>query len=404
MKKAAILLLAYLTMVNILVPGKATYASSASVAFSADSNQYAVGDSFIVTLTGESSSGVRAFQTYVAYDPNVLELVDVGSHVTGSDGLIFISDLKHKSQVCTYHMKFRAIAPADSTEVYISDTIYMYSLNKSEQMSVSKNTLKLNITESQMVNTLDENKGLKSLSVNEGTLTPEFSTDIQEYHVTVSSETEVLYVDAKARLKADQVKIEGNTDLKEGDNICKVTVTAKKGCTKTYTIIVTKEAKVTEDDEDEGENEEIPETKSECMLGYGDDGLLHLCSSVNLKVLPVPEPSDIPDGFVESVLELNDMNIAVYVPQNDTASDFVLVYGMIGDGEAKFYKFDRVGQTLQRYIIGEQLSAETENSDENGDSNQKYMYVFIGIIVLGGLFLSSRLLKMKKDISRYDEE
>jgi len=39
MKKVAILLLAYLTMVNILVPGKATYAASASVAFSADSKK-----------------------------------------------------------------------------------------------------------------------------------------------------------------------------------------------------------------------------------------------------------------------------------------------------------------------------------------------------------------------------
>ena len=98
-RKNTIQKLAYMACVLWMIfsvwEGKAINAASASVAFSSSKEEYTVGESFIVTLTAESSSGISGIQTYVAYDPAVLELTDVGKCVSGENGLILISDLLH---------------------------------------------------------------------------------------------------------------------------------------------------------------------------------------------------------------------------------------------------------------------------------------------------------------------
>ena len=149
-RKTTILWITLVSLIFLLFQGKAIYAASASVAFSTTRSDFVVEDEFIVTLTAESSAGISGFQTYVAYDTTMLELTDTGRHVSGGDGLIFISDLDGDEQIRDYHMKFRALSPGE-TEVYISDTIYMYSGTDSQQMSVSKNTLKLKIGQQQTV-------------------------------------------------------------------------------------------------------------------------------------------------------------------------------------------------------------------------------------------------------------
>lgn len=380
---------------------KAIYAASASVAFSSTSSEYKVGDTFIVNLTAESSAGISGFQTYVAYDPTVLELVDTGNHVAGSEGLIYISDLSGEEQVREYHMKFKALAQGD-TEVYVSDNIYMYEAVSKEQMSVSKNKLKLRIMEAQNVKE-QENCNLAELKISEGQLVPSFDPKVTQYQADVPSDCDMLYVDAKAKLKACSVEVEGNENLKEGENTVQVTVTGKDGNKKQYTIRINKQTKQEEilkeeeaevEEEQEEKDEETIFGKQECILKK-QQGNLHLVTSMDLEIVPVPDKETIPEGYVESSIKMQGLTFTVYVPDTMGNSDFVLIYGKVGDKEARFYKFDRVGETLQRYVDGERLSTNTLVTSKQTEIPKMIWGVFV--IMLCVIFaLASKIVKMRK--------
>lgn len=81
---------------------------------------------------------------------------------------------------------------------------------------------------------------LSALSVKEGAISPEFKKDVKEYSLTIPYETSEVNVTATATDSKAKVAIEGNKDLKEGENIVKVLVTAEDGTSTTYTIKVTR--------------------------------------------------------------------------------------------------------------------------------------------------------------------
>ena len=382
--------------------GKAIYAASASVAFSATSSEFVVGDSFVVTLTAESSSGISGFQTYVAYDTSVLELVDMGNHVSGGDGLIFIHDLEGSEQVREYHMKFKALQPA-STEVYVSDTIYMYSGDTAESMSVSKNTLKLNIKEQAMPQST--NKGLASLAVSEGELTPAFDPDILNYELQVGADTTRLYIDAKAKLKAYTVRITGNDNLQAGENKVSITVTAKNEEKKVYTISVHKRTQEEETllQEDQEMEEELPQSSDHFQV-YEENGNTYVKSEMELEIVPIPDVSVIPEGYVENTIVLEGQTIPAYVPEIDTASDFVLLYGRVGEGAAKFYVFDRIGETIQRYNESkDQMVSHNTQESAGKTTGGKVSYMICFLLVVAVLVLGLRVIHLKKKLLEIQE-
>lgn len=81
---------------------------------------------------------------------------------------------------------------------------------------------------------------LSALSIKEGAITPEFKKDVKEYSLTIPYETSEVNVTATANDSKAKVAIEGNKELKEGDNTVKVLVTAEDGTSTTYTIKVTR--------------------------------------------------------------------------------------------------------------------------------------------------------------------
>lgn len=409
-RKTTILWMNLVLLIFLSFQGKAIYAASASVAFSTTGSEFVVDDEFIVTLTAESSAGISGFQTYVAYDTTMLELTDTGRHVSGGDGLIFISDLDGDEQIRDYHMKFRALSPGE-TEVYISDTIYMYSGSDSRQMSVAKNTLKLKIGQQQTVKA-DSDKNLANLNVSEGELVPAFNPKVLEYQVNVSSQVDMLYIDAKAKLKACTVKISGNDHLQEGDNLATVVVTGKDGSQKTYSIHIKKMSKEEEklqQEEEDVETDEQEETVTGNWISMNDkNGTWYLHSNVSLEVVPVPDSSVIPSGYVESVLSIDGKNLAVYVPKEDRSSESVLIYGRMANKDAVFYQYDRIEQTIQRYENATVQSAgTTEEHSDRKKNTSVWLYVLPVFLVLVILILISRLLKLKEQLvykQEYEEE
>lgn len=83
-------------------------------------------------------------------------------------------------------------------------------------------------------------KNLKSLTVEQYKLEPDFSPDITEYSLTVGRDVENLVINAEAEEENATVEITGNNGLLLGSNTVNVKVTAEDGTVRTYKINVTK--------------------------------------------------------------------------------------------------------------------------------------------------------------------
>lgn len=88
------------------------------------------------------------------------------------------------------------------------------------------------------------NVNLKALVIEGLELSPTFSADVTEYSAKlVNYEETSVKVTAEAEDDKSTVKIEGNEEIKLGENVISVTVTAEDGTTKVYTVTVTNEEK-----------------------------------------------------------------------------------------------------------------------------------------------------------------
>jgi len=92
--------------------------------------------------------------------------------------------------------------------------------------------------------------GLADITVSEGTLSPAFNTDTKGYTVDVPNATDSIVItptpkdaDAKVEMKIGDVTIDPTApiDLKVGDNVVTVVVTAPDGTQETYTVVVTRD-------------------------------------------------------------------------------------------------------------------------------------------------------------------
>lgn len=84
---------------------------------------------------------------------------------------------------------------------------------------------------------------LSSLSLDKGSLSPKFNSDITSYDVSVGNSTKSVNVDATCSVSGCTVSGDGNSNLRVGKNVIKVSVTSPNNkVTKTYTIIINREA------------------------------------------------------------------------------------------------------------------------------------------------------------------
>lgn len=86
------------------------------------------------------------------------------------------------------------------------------------------------------------NNNLKSITVNEGILTPAFNKNTADYTLTVPGNIKNIDIVATPEDEAfAKVKIDGPENLSVGENTYKITVTAEDETTKVYTLVVTRE-------------------------------------------------------------------------------------------------------------------------------------------------------------------
>lgn len=109
------------------------------------------------------------------------------------------------------------------------------------------------------------NANLENLAIENVELVPEFASDILNYSIEVGSDIDSVNILAVPQNEKANVQIFGNENLRSGDNLIEINVTAEDGITiKKYNILVHKKDK--EEEKVENESKEIVLNKKEAEI------------------------------------------------------------------------------------------------------------------------------------------
>lgn len=341
-------ILLILLLAGSSIPSAIAHAASAEAELTAETTEVKVGEEFFVYLTVSSDTEFSDFEAGLTYDDSVLEYQGGTSKVKGGSGYLKISDreVTDGTKKRKYTMKF------DAAEVGIcnisfseGDQIMVYDTEDGNAMSVSSNTLTINVSAPETAST---NTRLKELKVSPSSLTPEFSPEIYEYSTEVSYDTEQLVIVAISEDEKSTVKVTGNDKLSEGQNKIIIQVLAESGDNIEYSINAIKEA--------------APEVTGPAVTGLPEaeaqnsfrvvreeDGKYAVYSG-RYKLLEPDSSIVIPHGYKKTTLILSDISVTAFYPEDDLSSDFLLLYAQNELGEVGFYQYDKIEKTMQRYI------------------------------------------------------
>lgn len=405
MKIVLIMIICFLGLGNVQV----AYAASASVTISTDANAIVAGETFSAVVSAESSAVISDFEAYISYDPLVLEFVSGGKLVTGGNGLVFISDISNgDSAVKNYELKFKAIK-SGNCEIAVADKPRVYGDGDRKEMSVSKNSLKVEILEQTKEK---RNENLKVLSILEHKMSPKFSKDITNYMVTVKNSVSQIAIKAVAEDIDSTIEVTGNDSLEEGNNEVKIAVTSKSGNKKIYTITVYRKTKQEEAYEKEQKQQEKEDgTANEKIDGffvYKKEDTIFFENSCQYTILDAPEGAKIPTGYKKTSIILCSIDLPAYELQSGKKEkEFFIFYAKNEDGEEGFYRYDRKEKTLQRYVgsLSEVADNQEVEEEKQGISEVNYknkvnqmmvvIFIMVGFLIICLLIIIKLILNIK---------
>lgn len=408
------------------------YAASAKISVTG-SRTVVVGNTVRVTFTVSSSSPLGSWAFDVKYDSK--KLTYVSSTLEGSTRSVGVAN-NGKTKTKTYTMTFRTKSTGTATISVQNAEIVAWDTST---MSVSNGSININIiTQKQLEDSYSSNNYLKSLSVDDYQLSPNFNKKTLEYSLELENDVRSIVVNAAKEDSKATLKGGGRYSLNEGSNDITITVTAENGNAKNYVIHATvKELNpitVTLDGKDysvirKKEGLEIPSTFEEtvtmvngeevpafesAITGYrlialkdedgnigfyimNEDGTYTKYEEImfgGIILYPkTPEEKDIPSGYEEKKVSLlGDKEITLYQSSKNT---YPLVYGVnIETGKTNWYSYDAEEGTLQKF----------DNTRVEELSIEKNKFLFL-IVVLSGssliimiflLILCSKVKHMKQ--------
>lgn len=245
-KKLSILLAGLLMAAMTVVPKFPVYAAGLSIALS--NQDLKVGDTFTATI---SVPGGGSSQVALSYDSSVISFDSSSVTSSGGDGEKMISVDGAKGTV-TF-----TVVGSGSTSLTATSTSGTDSSGAAADYSAAGVVVKA--AGSQEDSDTDPTNGdnsLSSLSLSDGTLSPEFSYKTTKY--TASVDYDVTSIDVSAipsNSSATIDSITGTDNLQVGNNTVMVVVKAGNGSTATYTINVERKEQ-SEDAEEENQPEE----------------------------------------------------------------------------------------------------------------------------------------------------
>jgi hypothetical protein len=223
-------------ILSIILIGVKSYAVSISV--SPSKSTVSPGQSFSVTISGNDATGKvnisvsgGSASTSSVWIENNSQTITV---TAGASGTVKISA---SGELSSNAGEDKNVSSSASVKIQAASS----GGNTSGGSQNNNNTTKKPTT-TKPVEEKEKSKdsSLKELAIAEGAITPEFNKDVKEYALTVPNEITSVSVTATPTDSKAKAVVEGNTELKEGENTVTVTVTAENGDKTNYTIKVTR--------------------------------------------------------------------------------------------------------------------------------------------------------------------
>lgn len=227
----------------ITLSTKVNALGNASTGFSGDNSVY-IGNNieiilFVSNVSGTTDNGgLAAFGGNISYSNDKLELISSSSlgpftvELAGSKlGGFGQNTIKGRTNIIK--LVFRAKQLGSATISYSGSKQPDSSASPVDISGCSKT---INIT-----NPPSSNNNLKSLNINNGSLSHGFSAGNTSYTVNVGSDITNIRIDAQAEDNGSTIEGTGSKSLSYGNNRFSINVTAPSGAQKTYTINVIRE-------------------------------------------------------------------------------------------------------------------------------------------------------------------
>ena len=232
------------------------------------------------------------------------------------------------------------------------------------------------------------NKALKDLVIENYKLTPEFDADVTKYSVEVPKNVDKLEISGITQDENAKVEITGNDNLKVGNNIVKVTVTAEDGTTRIYTITVTKT------------NKEADETSSKLRLKTLEIKNATLIPNFSAEetnyTISISDPSSLKTEDITAVAEDSDVTIKIALSE-DTSSDERLITIMLE-------KKDGDNQETNSYQIAVKKATNNPIANLANQKDNKIYYILGGIIAVLILFIIIIIILLRKTSTKNDDD
>ena len=328
---------AAICLLTLFLPlyGMTAFAATARIAFSDPTAS--VGSEINVKMKITSSDNLSTADIMLAYDPGSLEFIE-GTNAEGGNGAVRVHGDGGGANTTTlaYDLKFKASAAGTSKITVTSQEIYDAS---SQIVTVDKQG-ESQVTVSAL-SSASKDASLKSLQVSPGSLTPEFSSDVDSYAVTVGTDVDKLIISADTTDEGASKVVSGNENLQMGENRVTLKVTAQDGeTTKEYVIVVTKQ--------EGGPNESTQD-------GTGEESFEQFQMTVSRRSFTVMAPDasvQVPEGLVETAITIDGHAVKGWVWGNETEHQYCVIYAMNEAGEKNFYRYDLNNneRTIQRYF------------------------------------------------------
>lgn len=460
--------------------------ADASVTIALSSSSVSIGGGVTATIS-VSGSDISAYTIYVSYDSSILQFNSASgsAQANGGGGTLIISGTGAGSVSAS----FTAIANGTASISTSGSEVYNINLEQipisHAGASVTVATAGSNGSENgdsgddKPDNTENADDGrssncnLASLQISPGTLEPAFSPSTTSYYVQVDEDVTSMVVSATTEDSNATTDVWGAGLIEPGENTVRITVTAENGAVKVYNIRVVAgedlgDAVATIDNVlytfvNDEENLEVPEGFAATTLKYKDWEVLAF-ESPNKKlkivcladengennwfiydaatsefmpykefsadfnryiILPVPAGTVVPNGFVETEIQINNVKVAAYKSADIDDDKLYLVYAMNISGGEGFYLYDVSEAAFMRYVpmivTNEKIVIATpdeatptvaepmDNPDDGFFTKQIMFYILCGagalliILIVCLIAFGSRIHRLNEELDKADD-
>lgn len=365
-----------LLLLLAVAPAQSAEAASATITLTTDMEEIRAGDTVEVKLTISADATIGDFEAFISYDDTILEFYSAASCITGDAGSLKVFDMgaSPSAQERTYRIWFKALTQGEC-EVALYNRPMVYCYTDGTEMSVTGVSKTFQVLPSFDAS---DNSSLSALYLVDNqpatvALSPAFASEITGYQAVVPYEADMVIVSAIAEDSLANVEVFGGKNLELGNNEVQITVTAENGTKTIYKVNVYRAEYVEEPKEPVVDNPQNPEEPKEPVITVAPGIVFEETEEQVLvteyhtyTVCEKPESFTLPDGYVQTTLMINEIQVPAYAKQGEAREEFLLLILKNEAGEVNWYRYDRIEQTLQRvneeeYVVTQVIQSNDES-------------------------------------------